>query len=160
MKVLVTGDRNWGRDWDDREVLEAALASSGVSALVTGCARGADLMAERWASARGVPIEHHPADWARYGRAAGPVRNAEMLAARPGLVLAFHRDLGASLGTADMVRRALAAGLRVEVLPAAEGRCGACGAACEPGMHAHQACCRHPRAEAGPCLDCGARVGG
>lgn len=39
---------------------------------------GADFMAEEWARARAVPYVGHPAQWDKYGDAAGPIRNAEM----------------------------------------------------------------------------------
>ena len=55
-----------------------------------------------------------PADWIRHGRAAGPIRNEQMLREGcPDLVVAFHDDPGLGRGTADMVRRALAAGVPV-----------------------------------------------
>ena len=55
-----------------------------------------------------------PADWDKYHKAAGHIRNQQMLTeGKPTLVLAFHHDLARSKGTKDMVRRALKAGLAV-----------------------------------------------
>jgi hypothetical protein len=51
------------------------------------------------------------ADWDRFGKRAGPIRNAEMVAAGAMLCLAFHRFLPGSKGTKDCARRALAAGI-------------------------------------------------
>lgn len=79
------------------------------SLLVEGEARGADRHAKAWALRWSVPVCPHPADWQRYGLAAGPIRNREMLDHdNPGLVVAFYdRPVAHSKGTKDMVRAAL-----------------------------------------------------
>lgn len=78
--------------------------------MIHGAARGADTLAAQWAQARGVPIEAYPANWARDGRIAGPIRNRHMLACgRPDGVVAFP----GGRGTIDMVAIAEAAGLKV-----------------------------------------------
>lgn len=109
MRVLVTG----GRDFSDQELLFEALdrlhARHGFTVLVHGDASGADRLSGEWATARGVPVEAHPADWKRHGRAAGPIRNQKMLDTEPELLVAFP----GGKGTADMVRRAKQAGLEV-----------------------------------------------
>jgi hypothetical protein len=76
---------------------------------------GADWQADRWARSTGVPTDPYPADWGRFGRAAGPLRNQRMVdvlsGVRHGLVAAFPS--GASVGTMDCVRRATRAGIPV-----------------------------------------------
>lgn len=65
-------------------------------------------MAGDWAMVNFIDVLAMPADWARYGRRAGAVRNQRMLdEARPELVVAFP----GGTGTADMVRRTHAAGI-------------------------------------------------
>lgn len=115
MKVLACG----GRDFADHEALTRALdhvvAERGpIDVLVHGAARGADSLAGQWAASRGIAVRAYPADWAAHGRAAGPVRNQEMIDREvPDLVVAF----AGGAGTADMVRRARRAGIAVvEVL--------------------------------------------
>lgn len=110
MTIIVCG----GRDYADRRhvdiVLDEIHLRRGVTKLVHGGARGADTLAEGWAFMRGVPVRRFLPEWTRYGRAAGPRRNAEMLTEeKPSLVVAFP---GGS-GTADMVRQARAAGVEV-----------------------------------------------
>jgi hypothetical protein len=69
--------------------------------------QGADQLAYEWASAHGVPRQAFPARWTTYRRAAGPIRNGQMLAeGEPRWVIAFP----GGRGTADMIRRARAAG--------------------------------------------------
>ena len=64
---------------------------------------GADKLAGRWAEANGIPVEIYPADWRRYGKMAGPLRNEAMLLhGRPDRVVGFP---GAS-GTFDCCTRA------------------------------------------------------
>jgi hypothetical protein len=68
------------------------------------------------ASQLGFTVLPFPADWNTHGKAAGPIRNRQMLKeGKPDVVLAFHEDLGRSKGTADMVRAAKAAGIAVKV---------------------------------------------
>jgi hypothetical protein len=83
--------------------------------VIEGGAAGADRWARSWARLRAIDVETYEAQWARDGRAAGPIRNQAMLInGRPDLVVAFP----GGRGTADMVRRAKAAGVRViEVSP-------------------------------------------
>jgi hypothetical protein len=78
--------------------------------LIAGGARGADTLAYEWAQARGIPAVVYKADWAKLGRAAGPIRNQRMLGeGNPNLVIAFP----GGRGTANMVRLAREAGVEV-----------------------------------------------
>jgi hypothetical protein len=109
-RVLVCG----GRDFDDRAALDAALdrlhAQRRFTLLIAGGARGADTMAAKWASDRGVRTRIFMARWNIYGRAAGPIRNTRMLRkGRPDLVVAFP----GGRGTAGMVALARDAGVEV-----------------------------------------------
>jgi hypothetical protein len=81
--------------------------------IVHGAAKGLDTIAGQVARELGYDVVPHEAEWSTYGRAAGPIRNQQMLEERPNLVLAFHDDLLSSKGTKDMVKRALKAGLHV-----------------------------------------------
>lgn len=84
--------------------------------LIEGCAPGADTCAHDWGLENLGPDYHHhfPADWARYGRGAGPRRNQAMLdIGQPDLVVAFHNNLEASKGTKDMLTRAMGAGIPI-----------------------------------------------
>ena len=72
-----------------------------------------------WRRARnnGVKLHEYPADWARHGKRAGPLRNLRMLhEGRPDLVLAFHDDIENSKGTAHMVTIAQRAGVDVRLI--------------------------------------------
>jgi len=122
MLILVTGDRHWtdvaaiGAAFD---AVASSLPPDAPPSILHGGARGADRIAGAVAAARGWHVDVVPARWDLYGRAAGPIRNGDMLLRRPDLVLAFHPDLRTSRGTADMVRKARAAGVRVVVITGA-----------------------------------------
>jgi aspartokinase-like uncharacterized kinase len=108
--ALVCGGRDFadlGAVWSQ---LDALHGLSGVRLLIQGGATGADDLASSWAQFNGVPQRKFPADWKAHGRAAGPLRNQQMLTeGKPDLVIAFP----GGKGTADMVRRARAAGVEV-----------------------------------------------
>jgi len=116
MRVLVCG----GRDYRDREAvfgeLHALAERYGWLTIIEGGATGADSLAREWAQLCYHGLVTVVADWQSHGRAAGPIRNQQMLtSAKPDLVLAFP----GGRGTADMVRRANAAGLNVRSYSAA-----------------------------------------
>lgn len=114
MKVLVCGDRNWS-DMDKIETRLKRLPEG--TTLIHGAARGADTLggyvAERFC---GFKVEAYPADWNKYHRAAGPIRNRQMLDQKPDLVIAFHSDLATSKGTKDCVMEARKRKIPVEVI--------------------------------------------
>ena len=113
MRVLVTGDRLWSDPVLIREAL-SKMANGVQHTLIHGCAKGADTLAALEALKLGFLVEPYPANWGQYGRAAGPVRNRQMLTeGLPDIVFAFHDNLDASKGTANMVKLARKAGLPV-----------------------------------------------
>lgn len=82
--------------------------------VIEGEAKGADTMARNAAIHLGIHVERYPADWEKFGRAAGPIRNLKMLMeGKPTHVIAFHDDIGKSKGTKDMINQARKAGLDV-----------------------------------------------
>lgn len=115
MRVLVCG----GRDFDDRRslfrVLDVWHERTPISLLIYGGQRGADDLARVWAHHHKVETLPFRADWASLGGAAGPIRNKQMLDdGKPQIVLAFPRKDGSiGKGTADMIRQARWAGVRV-----------------------------------------------
>lgn len=108
-----------GRDYDDaKRISEILVPLPKDDTLIHGAARGADRLAGRIWKALGRTLpEEYPADWKRHGKAAGPIRNQQMLDTGIDLVVAFP----GGAGTADMVGRAKKAGVKVvEVTDIAE----------------------------------------
>ena len=131
LQVIVCGGRGWGVVDPDlegearklrqveairevaflRDKLDEVMRQRGRFAFVmTGAAAGADYHAGEWAAIRGIQVQRCYANWDKFKRAAGPIRNAEMLKqARPHVVVAFPGDTG----TADLVAKARAVGVEV-----------------------------------------------
>jgi hypothetical protein len=110
MKILVCG----GRDYTNRArvyaELDALREKHDVIIVIQGGAQGADRLARGWCIERHSELWNYHADWEKHGKAAGPIRNQRMLDdGKPDLVLAFP----GGRGTADMVKRAEAAGVAV-----------------------------------------------
>ena len=78
MRAIVFG----GRDFNNRRLGFRALnqihEKTPITCVISGTARGADTIGELWAAAHGIPIERYKPDWAKYGRAAGIIRNRDM----------------------------------------------------------------------------------
>lgn len=114
MRLLVCGSR----DFSDRPFLYAALDRlTGIEVLIEGEAPGADTLAREWATERGIPVLKFPAAWRKHGKAAGPMRNKQMLdEGKPDLVVAFIcKPLTASRGTNNMITQANKAGVEVRI---------------------------------------------
>lgn len=122
MRVLVTGGRTfldivWV--WAGLDLLHEVLPG-GITEIIEGGASGADIRARWWAEAFNdvcgqlaghmpIKITEVKAEWEKHGRSAGYIRNAEMAKLKPDVVLACP----GGNGTANMVKVAKAAGLRV-----------------------------------------------
>ena len=89
MRVLVTASRDWD-DWGLMVDTLAAYHAEG-NTLVVGRGGRGDRWAESIAVRLGWTIDPHPADWDRRGRAAGPIRNSEMVQSGAHVCLAFIR---------------------------------------------------------------------
>lgn len=111
MRILVCG----GRDFTDTDsmfsVLDRVSATRGMSWLIHGgCPTGADKIAGQWAEARRIPEWVFPPNWPKYGKAAGPIRNQQMIdEGKPNACVAFP----GGRGTADMIARCKKAGIPV-----------------------------------------------
>ena len=116
-RVIVAG----GRDFDDyamlSENLDRILAGRGHVEIVSGHARGADMLGERYAGEHGIPYMVFPADWKRFYTRAGFIRNTQMLeyaSEKTPLVVAFWD--GTSHGTKDTIDKAEKTGIECVVI--------------------------------------------
>ena len=75
--LLIAG----GRDFDDYEYLKQSLNDIVYDniIIISGAAKGADSLGEKWAAENGHSVLRFNADWDKHGRSAGPIRNAEMV---------------------------------------------------------------------------------
>ena len=111
-KVIIAGCR----DFADYALLcsfaDQVLAGAADIEIVSGGARGADALGERYARDRHYALKVFPADWNKWGRAAGPIRNGQMADYADALIAFWD---GQSSGTRDMIRKAEEKGLAVHV---------------------------------------------
>lgn len=112
-RVIIAG----GRDFTDYgflvETMDYLLSEVNESiTVVCGKARGADTLGEQYAKERGYSVKYFPADWDRYGKAAGYIRNEEMAENADALVAFWD---GKSRGTRNMIEIAKERGLRIRV---------------------------------------------
>jgi len=103
MRILICGDRNWTNPTPIYRILNN-LDKKDI--IIHGACRGADLLAGLIAKELGFIVEEYPAQWGKYGKAAGPLRNREMLNSGANLVIAFHEDIKKSRGTINTIRQA------------------------------------------------------
>ena len=111
MKVIIAGGRDYHLTDEDFRKLDRLHAKVGITQVVSGCQRGADKGGELWATRNHIPVKPFPADWQKYGRRAGPIRNAAMakLVGSEGLCVLFP----GGDGTASMREEAGRVGVKV-----------------------------------------------
>jgi hypothetical protein len=112
--VLICGDRNW----TNFKIIEDFIVTLPTgTVIVEGDCRGADKISGYLGRQHGYRVIAVSAKWEKYGDAAGPIRNQEMLDLyKPELVVAFHNDIEHSKGTKNMVTKATNAGIEVKII--------------------------------------------
>ena len=117
-RMIVAGSRYF-QDYDVMcSNLDDIIASIPDSIeVISGHAPGADSLGERYAREHGMKLRVFPAHWVLYGKAAGVIRNQEMVdfARKTSAVAVFFWD-GASRGTRDSIRRARRAGIDTKII--------------------------------------------
>lgn len=116
MKLIIAGGRDYILTNKDFERLDDIKAMhildpnnhEPIEFVLSGCAKGADTCGQLWASHRGVPVKLFPADWNKYGKRAGYLRNEAM--ARNATHLALFKG---GKGTRHMYNIARARGLTI-----------------------------------------------
>jgi hypothetical protein len=111
--LLVCG----GRDFSDKQVAVKWIGRihkmHEVGQVIHGAAKGADSIAEEVAKFMGIAVREFPADWNAHGKAAGPIRNKQMLdEGKPDMVLA----LPGGRGTENMITQTRERGIAVLIV--------------------------------------------
>jgi len=102
-----------GRDFKNYDLLCRTLDALYFDTVVSGGADGADALAERYAWDHGKKIKIFTADWTKYGRAAGPRRNKEIVEHSDGICAFWD---GQSRGTASTIQFCQQAGKPIKIV--------------------------------------------
>ena len=117
MRVIIAGSRAIN---DYATVCDAVQRSAlTIGRVLSGMARGVDTLAVRYAAENGLPLDAFPAQWSKWGRAAGYRRNVQMARNADALIAIWD---GKSPGTKHMIDVATARRLRVFVMLLAAGQ--------------------------------------
>ena len=113
MRIIIAG----GRDFKDYKrlklVVEHNVQNLDSVEIICGEAKGADILGKQLAISKGWTVHSYPADWERYGKAAGYRRNEEMAKHAEALIAFWD---GKSKGSANMIKLAQNKGLFVKVI--------------------------------------------
>lgn len=120
MNLLISGSR----DWNNEDKIKTEISKYPDAFIIVGDCRGADSQTIKVVKELGerYQIKVFKADWAQYGKSAGPRRNSEMLdylqdkCNHPKKVLVFHSDLENSKGSKHVFVSATKRGFDVEVI--------------------------------------------
>lgn len=111
LQIAIKTNETWlicgGRDFVNQEIFDQVMSQllgmfGCPEIVIHGDAKGADAMGAAWADRMAIRNIAVPADWQMHGKAAGPIRNEQMLDHKPQRVVAFP----GGAGTTDMIRRA------------------------------------------------------
>ena len=108
MRTIIAGSRSI----TNYDVVNKATIDSkfDITEVISGTARGVDQIGELWAKNNNIPVEKHPADWDKYGKSAGYIRNEEMAKCSDALIAIWD---GESKGTKHMLDLAVKHGLKI-----------------------------------------------
>jgi hypothetical protein len=100
-KIIIAGSRNFDNFIFLRNKMDFLLLESSIEdvLIISGTARGADKLGERYAETRGIEIKRMPANWDKHGKSAGYKRNEQMAQIATHCVLFWD---GKSRGTMHM----------------------------------------------------------
>ncbi len=114
-KIVITGSREFddyetAKEYIDR-ILNHYYNNESVTIISGGC-RGADLLGEKYALENNLNIEIYKADWSIYKKAAGPIRNKEMVLKSDAVICFWDNK---SKGTKSLIELAEKTGKKVYV---------------------------------------------
>lgn len=99
MKTIIAGSRTASIQ-DVMKALELCSFTEEITEVISGCARGADSYGEMLAEEFNTPIKRFPADWNKYGKSAGYIRNSQMAEYADAAIIIWDKK---SPGTKNMI---------------------------------------------------------
>ena len=112
-KVIIAGGRDFCNFQQLTATMDAVLVNKSQVTIISGGANGADSLGERYARLRGYPLIVMKADWDKYGKRAGYLRNEDMLRIATAAVCFWN---GISRGTSHMIDLTMQSGKPLRVI--------------------------------------------
>ena len=113
MKVIIAGGRDFDKGFELVKAVDNFRDENNITEVVCGMAKGADMMGLSYAKYNEIPVKRFPANWNKYGKSAGYIRNKEMAEYADALIAFWD---GKSPGTKMMIELATQKGLIVNVV--------------------------------------------
>ena len=87
-RIVIGGYRKFNDYKVFKDFVDSCIGDENEITILSGHCKGVDLMGEQYAKEKGLLLEVYPAEWQKYGRAAGPIRNKQMVE-KADVVIAF-----------------------------------------------------------------------
>jgi hypothetical protein len=113
MKAGIVGYRNFNDKKYFEEVLKEIQNKVKIDTIISGCAEGADTLARNYSLKNNICLIEYPAEWLKYGKAAGPIRNKKILNDCDILIAFLSKN---SKGTKQIIQEAERRSIRVIVI--------------------------------------------
>ena len=81
LKIVIAGCRNYNNYYEAKDYIDFCIREikkNNTIVILSGGCKGADMLGERYAIENGYEISKFVANWDKYGKAAGPIRNEQM----------------------------------------------------------------------------------
>lgn len=113
MKIIIAGGRDFNNYYLLEKKLDRIIGKRSNLEIVSGGAKGADYWGAFWAIERTLPVTEFKANWDKYGKSAGPIRNKKMAEYADALIAFWD---GKSKGTENMIKLAKEYNLKIRVI--------------------------------------------
>ena len=105
MNIAVVGSREFNNYQYMKSILDVYHKAGELEKIITGDARGADTLALKYAKEHDIPCHQFFAEWDKYGKSAGPLRN-ERVVSHCDMIIAFRVDGLKNKGTNNAIEKA------------------------------------------------------
>lgn len=108
MRLIIAGGRSRRISKNDKDLLDEIYEQEDIDTVISGDCKGVDQDGSEWAESKGIRVWRYPAEWQKYGKRAGPIRNEEMAKTADAVVL-----FPGGVGTESMFNLAKKYNLRI-----------------------------------------------
>ena len=99
--MIIAGSRDFCDILSGWTFIDTIHENHPITEVVCGMAKGGDTCGKFWGQKHNIPVKEFPANWKKFGQAAGPIRNKEM-AVYADAAIVIH---GGSRGSLNMIQQ-------------------------------------------------------